>query len=145
MTNGGLLEMNQQGHLDNYGNVQYYLRSIRNILSLRNVNKNNSIIYNSRNVDKFIVINRRPGGHNIIFTAKKYGLYYNNMRNTQGVSMLINVEENRKYYTQRQYQRAKIAIELYQTVGNPSIKYYKRIIKTNTIQFSSHNGRHWHM
>ena len=62
------------------------------------------------------MINTRPIEHGILFTVNKYGIYYNDMSNTKGVSMLINVEENQKKYTQWKYDHAKIVIELYQTV-----------------------------
>ena len=42
---------------------------------MRNVNKNNHIIYNSDNGDKFIVINKIPGGHDMIFRANNWGIY----------------------------------------------------------------------
>ena len=55
------------------------------------------------------MINTRPGGHDIIFTENKGEIYYNDMSNTKGVSMLSTMEENRKWYTQGQYERANIA------------------------------------
>ena len=70
MTNGGLLTTNQQGQLNIYGNIWYKTKSINNTLSLSNINKKNCIIYDSRNGDRFIVINTRPGGQEMIFTAK---------------------------------------------------------------------------
>ena len=36
----------------------------------------------------------------MIFTSNKDVLYYNDMINTKGVSMLSNVEKNIKHYTQ---------------------------------------------
>ena len=53
-------------------------------------------------------MNTRPGGHNMIFTDNNGKIYYNDMRNNEGVSMLNTVEENRKQYTQQQYKCAKI-------------------------------------
>ena len=100
MTNGGLLTNNQQGNLNNDGNEWYYTQSIRNIISISNVNKKNHIIYDYENGDRFIVINTIPGGQDMIFTVNKGRFYYNDMRNTKGVSMLSTVEENRKHYTQ---------------------------------------------
>ena len=47
--------------------------------------------------------------------------------------MFIPVKENWKKYTQRQYDHEKIAREIYQTVGHPSIKDYKNIIDMNAI------------
>ena len=110
MTNGGLLQTNQHGKFNNYGNVWYQPKAIINILSLRNAKRKNIIIYDSDNGDIFIVINTRPGGYYIIFTLNKGGLYYNYMSNTKGVYMLSTGEENLKHHTQQQHNRAKIAI-----------------------------------
>ena len=76
----------------NDGNVWYYPKSISNIPSLRNIKNKNCIIYKSENGDRFILINTRPGVHDMIFTAKKDGPYYNNMINTEGVYIIITVE-----------------------------------------------------
>ena len=65
-------------------------------------------MYDSKNGDIFIVINTRPGGHDMILAANKDELYYNNMSNTKVVSMISTVELNQKHYTQQQYERAKI-------------------------------------
>ena len=109
MTNGGLLKPNQQGNVKNYVDVWYHTNDTRNILSLINVKKKNPILYNSDNVDIFIVIIKRTGGHNMIFTANNDGLYYKNMGNTKGVYMLSTMEEKLKHYNQRQHERANIA------------------------------------
>ena len=101
LTNGDLLTKNQQGYLRNYGNVWYHPKAISNILSTKNVNKKNLITYNSKNGDSFIVINKTPRGNNMIFTAKNDGIYYKNMSNTEGVSMISTAEENINHYTQR--------------------------------------------
>ena len=70
MSNRGLLTTNQQGHLNNDGNVWYHTKAISNILSMRKINKNNCIIYEYNNGEKFKVINTRTGGHRMIFTSK---------------------------------------------------------------------------
>ena len=59
-----------------------------------------------------MVINTRPGGQNIKCTAKNNGIYYNGLSNTEEVSMLSTVEDNRKHYTQLQYERENIEREL---------------------------------
>ena len=69
----------------------------------------------------------------MIFTLKNDGIYYNGMRNTEVVSMLNTVEENRNHYTQKHYEHENIATELYQMVVHPYIKEYKNIIKMNSI------------
>ena len=112
MNNGGLLITNQQGHLNNYGTVWYHPKATIKTLSMKNLNKENHIIYDSNNWDIFIVINTRSGGHGMIFTLKTYGLYYKNTRKNEGVSMFSTVEENWKHYTQWKYEREKTAREI---------------------------------
>ena len=63
MNNGFILTINQQGHLNNYGNIWYHPKAIRYILSMSNIKKKNHIIYDSKNEDRFIVINTRHVGH----------------------------------------------------------------------------------
>ena len=96
--------------MENYGNVLYYPKDISNILSISNVSKKNLTIYNSKNGEMFIVINTRPGGLNMMFTARNDGIYYDDMRNTEGMSMLNILEDNQKQYTQQKHEREKIAI-----------------------------------
>jgi hypothetical protein len=48
---------------------------------------------------------------------------------------LINTnKENRVGYTQRQFEQAKKARELYHIVGTPTIEPFKTLIKMNTIR-----------
>jgi hypothetical protein len=50
-------------------------------------------------------------------------------------SHLINtVKENRVGYTQRQFEQAKRARELYHIVGTPTIESFKALIKMNAIK-----------
>ncbi len=52
---------------------------------------------------------------------------------TQGTVLNI-VAENRLMYTERQYQQAKKARELYHAIGNPSVKDFKNIVKMNATK-----------
>jgi hypothetical protein len=50
-------------------------------------------------------------------------------------SHLINtVKENRVRYTQRQFEQAKRARELYHIVGTPAIETFKTLVKMNAIR-----------
>jgi hypothetical protein len=50
-------------------------------------------------------------------------------------SHLINtVKENRVGYTQRQFEQAKRAQDLYHIVGTPTIEFFKALIKINAIK-----------
>ena len=47
--------------------------------------------------------------------------------------MVTIVRENRNFYTERQYERAKRARDLYHAIGTPSIQDFKAVIRMNTI------------
>ena len=51
----------------------------------------------------------------------------------QQIALMGSVEENKLLYTPRQVQQAQKARELYQALGNPSLKDFKAIIKMNSI------------
>jgi hypothetical protein len=48
--------------------------------------------------------------------------------------MLITVEENKKIYIERHFERAKQARDLFHALGTPSINDFKAIIRMNTIK-----------
>jgi hypothetical protein len=48
--------------------------------------------------------------------------------------LIETVKENRVGYTQRQFERAKRARELYHIVGTPTIETFKTLIKMNAIR-----------
>ena len=92
MNHEGVLTTNKHGHLKSYGNVWYNTKDISNIISMSNLNNKYRIIYDSDNGYGITVINKISGGHNMISTANNGRIYYNNMSNTKGLSILSNVE-----------------------------------------------------
>ena len=64
------------------------------------------------------------------FVPSKNGLYYCDNKENR-FCMLESVAENREFYTPRQYERAKVARQLYQTIGTPSVKDFKAILQMN--------------
>ena len=70
----------------------------------------------------------------MIFTAKNYEIYYKNMSNTEGVSILSTAEGNINPYTQWQYSSANIARDLFHMVDHLLVKYYKNILKMNSMK-----------
>ena len=131
-TNGGVLVTNTKADLPGYGTVWFDERAITNILSLSNVKKKRRIVYDSENGDTFEVINKN--GDKLKFGPSEHGLYYYDLNKTEGFSMLQTVQENRFPYSARQFERAKIARDVYHAIGNPSISDYKNIIKTNGLR-----------
>ena len=48
--------------------------------------------------------------------------------------LLETVEDNKQHYTQRQIDKAKVARALYHSLGTPTVKDYKAIIRMNAIK-----------
>ena len=82
--------------------------------------------YNSKEGDAFIV--HRPN-KKMIFKPSEAGLYHYAVNNYDFL-----VDENRQGYSQRQYEQAKLAREVYHVIGNPSVEDFKKIIRTNGIK-----------
>jgi hypothetical protein len=90
--------------------------------------KKHRVTYDSEKEDAFIVhkFECNPKG---LYTYKVSDKYLKKQ------SHLINtVKENRVGYTQRQFEQAKKARELYHIVGTPTIESFKRLIKMNAIK-----------
>jgi hypothetical protein len=91
------------------------------------------ITYNSNKEDAFTVY---LPTQKIKFTKTEQGLYaFKPMikKRNNKVALVNTIEENKLFFTQRQYQRAKKARELYHTLGTLSIKDFKNIITMNAI------------
>jgi hypothetical protein len=68
-------------------------------------------------------------------TVKDYIIQLVSNRYLKNETHLINtVKENRVGYTQRQFEQAKRARELYHIVGTPTIETFKTLIKMNAIR-----------
>ena len=70
------------------------------------------------------------------FTKIKDGLYCYKPRGPiqQGSSFFNSVEENKKLHSSREVSQAKVARDLYHTLGTPSIKDFKAILCMNCIK-----------
>jgi hypothetical protein len=83
------------------------------------------------------LIQRRKDKGNVKFKCNPEGLYTFKVSNEylKMESHLINtVKENRVGYTQRQFEQAKKARELYHIVGTPTIETFKTLLKMNAIR-----------
>ena len=49
------------------------------------------------------------------------------------MALVNTIDKNKMFFTQKQYQRAKKARELFHALGTPSIKDFKNVIITNAI------------
>ena len=95
--------------------------------------KRHHITYDSNKEDAFTVY---LPTQKIKFSKTKQGLYAFKPTITKVIkeTALVNtIEENKLFFTPRQFLRAKKARELYNALGTPSIKDFKSIITTNAI------------
>jgi hypothetical protein len=92
------------------------------------------ITFDSEKEDPFIV--HTDEGH-MKFKCNPKGLYTFEVpdNHLKMESHLINtVKENRVGYTQRQFEQAKKAQELYHIVGTPTIETFKTLLKMKAIR-----------
>jgi hypothetical protein len=96
--------------------------------------KKHRITFDSEKEDAFIV---HTDDGNMKFKCNPEGLYtfevsdnYLKMEN----HLINTVNENRVGYTQRQFEQAKKARELYHIVGTPTIETFKTLLKMNAIR-----------
>ena len=136
-TNAGTQQTTQIADVPGYGTVWYDQRAIANIFGLKDMkDKGYQVNYDSTNGDKFQV---KMEGKIIEFTCNKEGLYEfevsddykNDIHKTKNETSnyVSTVEENKRGYTPRQFERAKAARELYHNLGSPTIENFKGITK----------------
>jgi hypothetical protein len=134
ITNGGSLVTNQKAYVPLFGEVWFSDQAITNIFSLHDMQKMYPVSYDSRKENAFVV---ELPHKSIKFTLVQPGLYKYCPRkcNQPAVpgSFIQTVEENKKFYTEREVQRARKARELYHALGSPSLKDFKAIITMNGI------------
>jgi hypothetical protein len=110
--------------------VWYDKTAIANIFGLSELKKRHRVTYDSEKEDAFIV-------HMNNNTIKFKGLYTYKVSDKylKKQSHLINkVKENRVGYTQRQFEQAKRAQELYHIAGTLLIESFKTLIKMSAIK-----------
>lgn len=138
-TNGGTLETNLKADLPNWGEVWYHPKAITNIFSYAEMADRYRVTYDSKDQDAFIV--HLPNNKQVRFERMTLmNLYVHKPKPTMDSShslpasqFLTTVEENKTFYTQRQFERAKRARELYHALGTPSLNDFKAIIRMNAI------------
>jgi hypothetical protein len=117
-----------------YGTVWYDKTAIANIFGLSELKKKHRVTYDSEKEDAFIV---HMNDNTLKFKCNPKGLYTYKVSDEylKKQSHLINtVKESRVGYTQRHFEQAKRAQELYHIVGMPTIESFKALIKMNAIK-----------
>ena len=144
-TNAGVRISNQEATVPEFGKVWYDEEAIANIFGLADlIKKGHRITFDSNIENAFIV---HLPDKIVKFEATPEGLYRfevpesykesikKNKNQAYGTSNLVDtVAENRKGYTQRQFERAKRARALYHTIGTPTVRNFKALLRMNVIQ-----------
>ena len=132
-TNGGTLVTTQKADLPQWGEVWYNENAITNIFSYAEMADKYRITYDSEKEDAFVVhLPDKP----VRFERIGINLYVFKPpvnKATDTIQLLSTVEENKSFYTLRQFERAKRARDLYHALGTPSIKDFKAMLRMNTI------------
>ena len=109
----------------------YDSNAITNILSFQNVGQKYGITYDNAIEDAFCV--HKPN-EVLKFYPSKNGLYHIDARHRERhVSMANTQTENSMMYSDQEIFCGKKARTLYHTIGYPSLKDFKNIIKANLI------------
>jgi hypothetical protein len=114
--------------------VWYDKTAIKNIFGLSELKKKHRATYDSEKEDTFIV---HMNNDTLKFKCNPKGLYTYKVSDEyfkKQCHLINTVKENRVGYTQRQFEQAKRAQELYHIVGTPTIELFKTLIKMNAIK-----------
>jgi hypothetical protein len=133
-TNAGTRTTKKIANIPGYGTVWYDKTAIANIFGLSELKKKHRVTYDSEKEDAFIV-HMNKGKLKFDYNPKGLYTYKVSDEYLKKQSHLINtVKENRVGYTQRQFEQAKRARELYHIIGMPTIELFKALIKMNAIK-----------
>ena len=140
-TNAGTQESNQVAEVPGYGTVWYDSRAIANIFGLCDLKQKYRVTYDSEHGDILAV---HMEDKIIEFKSNSDGLYEYNVsdaylkevenKKTETSHVIETVAENKTGFTERQFQRAKAARELYHNVGSPTVDNFKALLKMNVIK-----------
>jgi hypothetical protein len=131
-TNGGIFKCNMIADTNHVGEVYFNEKGLTNILRMSQMEKVCKITYDDE--EKVFWAHVSPT-KSIPFCKTSFGLYaYNPFEESTNYQFITTMEENRKFYTERQFQRAKKARELYYSLGTPSLKDFKTMVTMNFIK-----------
>jgi hypothetical protein len=116
--------------LRNYGTVCFNEDGIANILSMSMVQKKFPVLYESTAGDKFVF--SKPD-KDVIFAASSSGLYYHDTTN-RAVVMVNTIKGNMEGFTDREFDRAKLAHRTLGFAGYPSPRDFKNMVRSNMIK-----------
>jgi hypothetical protein len=128
--NAGSTRVSEIGMLRNFGDVWFSRSAIANILSLSQLKERYPVKYDSSAGNQFVV--KQPT-KNVIFKQSLSGLYYDDTRD-RAIVMVNTVNENREGYTNREFERAKVAQRALGMVGYPSPADFTHMVRANMIR-----------
>jgi hypothetical protein len=115
--------------------VWYDPNAITNIIALHNLSKQYQITYDSEEDSSFVVHRQEVNGKpNMVFQQHPSGLHYYDPGATSNFTFLTAVDGNRANLSQPQIQGAERARELHSRLAYPSLKDFKWIVQSNSIQ-----------
>jgi hypothetical protein len=142
--NAGVLQTNMKANVPGWGEVSFDRTAMTSIFSYAQMVDRHPVTYDSTKEDAFIV--HLP--HKQVNFTQENGLYVyrppyikqpamikdDKVKFDSKVQFLETVDENKKFYTKRQFKQAKQARELLYSLGYPSINDMTAIIQMNAIK-----------
>jgi hypothetical protein len=110
-------------------------RAITHIIALHNLIDQYCVTYDSDDL-MFVVHRESESKPNMEFKMHKSGLHYYDPRKEHHMTFVNTVSENKTDFTKRKIKCAEIARNLYKTLSYPSMKDFKRVIRSNQIKDS---------
>jgi hypothetical protein len=133
-SNDGTMVVTRKATMEGYNkNVWFSIRSITNIIALRNLIDQCRVTYDSGNL-MFVVHRESESKPNMEFKMHKSGIHYYDPRKEHHMTFFNTVSENKTGFTKRQIKCAEIARNLYKTLSYPSTKDFKWVIQINQIK-----------
>eukprot|EP00536_Pseudo-nitzschia_multiseries_P018447 jgi/Psemu1/55647/gm1.55647_g len=118
--------------LPGFGTVWYQEGGMTNILSLSSVSDRYRITLDTSITQSLFV--HKPDGSTRRFDRSPNGLYYCDLRETDGTIFAItSVEGQKKLYSDLDVRRATKARKLQDALGFPSVKDYLHIVDNNPL------------
>ena len=137
-TNGGPMISETKCNVKRFGESWFNPNSMTNIFSMAEMTDKYRVTFDSDVEDAFIV---HLPEKQIKFPRISNGLYAMNpnervtdLTTNYQVQHLTTLEENKKFFTPREFERAKKARDLYHALGTPSTTDLKAMIRMNLIR-----------
>ena len=146
-TNGGPVEISQQGTLPSFGMVPYHHDGLTNITSLAKATDKYRITFDSAVDNAFYVHTPQKV---VRFARNDSNLYVHKPTNVpkktpppKATAFVQTVAENLKFHTPREIKRAKRARDLLAALGTPRIADLKAAIAMNAMSILLSTQKMW--